>query len=54
MKFILASMIRPIAVAEDQVEDAKKPEDDHEEHDDNWEDLLGDQEAQVQPSLQPE
>ena len=47
-------MIRPIAVAEDQVEDAKKPEDDHEEHDENREDLLGDQEAKLQPSLQPE
>ena len=54
MKFILASMIRPIAVAEDQVKDAKKPEDDHEEHDDNGENLLGDQQAQLQPSLQPE
>ena len=37
MKFILASMIRPIAVAEDQVEDAKKPEDDHEKHNKKWE-----------------
>ena len=47
-------MMRPVAGAEDQVEDAKKPEDDHEKHDDNWENLLGDQQAQLQPSLKPE
>ena len=46
-------MLRPFAVAPNQVENAKDPEDGHEEDDCQRDQLLGDQDAHLQPPLQP-
>ena len=49
----LASMLWPFVVAPNQVEDAEDPEDGHEEDDGHRDQLLGDQDAHLQPHLQP-
>ena len=46
-------MLRPFVVAPNHVEDAEDPEDGHEEDDGQRDQLLGDQDAHLQPPLQP-